>query len=96
MLKTGWQTTEFWVTLGGNFAALVVALVALTGGSKEDGSTIGSAVNSAIVGLGAVVVNMVTVWSYIRNRTILKEQAAELKANERPVVILNGEGTQKP
>lgn len=80
-MKSGIWTTEFWTTLAVNVAALVVAIVALSGGSKADADHMGAAVRDGTIGLGALVVNLYTVGQYIRSRTQLKEQEADLKAD---------------
>lgn len=74
-VKPGWQTTEWWTTMAGKIAALVVALVALSGGKPEDQQALGAGSTAAVVGVGAIVAFAVLGWSYVRGRTAVKVAA---------------------
>lgn len=63
--KPGWQTTEFWISLGGNFVGLLVL-----GGvfSSGDAESVTSAYNEVV---GAVVLGLTNL-TYIWSRTKVK------------------------
>jgi hypothetical protein len=79
-IRPGWQTTEFYVTLAAKLAALIVALVNLSGGKPEDATALGQGAGAATVGIGAIVIFGVLGWSYIRSRTQLKVAALASKS----------------
>ena len=75
MEKPGWQTSEFWVTIGTGLAAVAVAvLVAFGYATQESAETIGVAITQGAIAVGMIVGAVFTVVEYIKSRTEIKKQ----------------------
>jgi len=68
-MKPGWQTSEFWITIGSQLLAFL-ALVGLVPAS--DRATLESALASAVTAIFTVISSAAVVFRYIRSRSELK------------------------
>lgn len=69
----GLFTTEFWTTVGGLLANLLVVLVAIGYINREDADQLTSSVGSIVAAVQMLVVNGMLIWKYIASRTQLKQ-----------------------
>lgn len=84
-MKAGVTTTEFWVTILGNVAGILVATGVL---QPQEGTEITKSV-SAIVG---GVISLITILKYISTRTDLKAQAMDNQARVQMASIQASKG----
>ena len=73
-VKPGWQTTEFWISLGTNLVSLLVALGIV---AMQDGASIQGAIVSAVTAAFALISAAVIVWKYVQSRTAAKVAVTE-------------------
>lgn len=69
----GLFTTEFWTTVGGLLANLLVVLVAIGYVNREDADQLTASVGSIVAAVQMLVVNGMLIWKYIASRTQLKQ-----------------------
>lgn len=75
-MKPGWQTSEFWLTLGTGISAVIVAVLVAFGYATEDtAANIGEAITQGAVAVGMIVGAVVTVVKYINSRTEVKKNS---------------------
>lgn len=70
-LKSGWKTTEFWITLAGQGIALMVIMGVI---KPAEQATLGEHVAKSVEAIFALIVSGSTLLSYIAGRTRLKER----------------------
>lgn len=74
MVKPGYKTTEFWVTLITNVITALVLTGLLT---QTEAEVLNQATAAMVVGLIALITNGLIVFTYIRSRTDVKLQEQE-------------------
>lgn len=73
--KPGWQTSEFWLTIGTGVAAVAVAVLVAFGYATQDSAeAIGAAITQGAVALGMIVGAVFTIVEYIKSRTTIKSK----------------------
>lgn len=75
-MKSGWQSTEFWITLATQILPLLAMLGVIQPGDR---ATVEGAVVNAITAVGSFVAAAAVLWRYIASRTELK--ATEILAS---------------
>lgn len=78
--KPGWQTSEFWVTVGSIAGSLIFLLVLFGFIKPQDQASVTKSVTTIIVGVGAVVVAISAAKHYTGARTDLKSDLASIVA----------------
>ena len=68
-MKSGWQTSEFWLTLTANVLAFAVAFGIVP---LADQSTVSGAVTQIVTGVFALLAGGAALWKYIDSRRALK------------------------
>lgn len=71
-MKSGWQSSEFWITVGGQLLALLAVLGAVNVGDKDKLET---ALTNAVTAIFTIISSAAVVSRYIRSRSALKSQA---------------------
>ena len=79
-MKSGWQTSEFWLTLVANVLAFAVAFGIVPIGDKE---TVQGAATQIITGVFGLLAGAAVLWKYIEARRALKVAAMDAAIDER-------------
>ncbi len=79
-MKSGWQTSEFWLTLTANVLAFAVAFGIVPIGDKE---TVQGAATQIITGVFGLLAGAAVLWKYIEARKTLKVAAMDAAIDER-------------
>lgn len=82
VIKPGWQTTEFWLTLG-TFLVSGFVLTGVVSQDKQD--TIGQIVAHAITSVGLVAGQAAIVYKYISGRHKRKIEVIKQQEEKQPV-----------
>lgn len=82
-ILSGIFTTEFWTTVGGLLANLVVVLVAIGYINSADADTLTTSVMSLIAAAQTLFVNGAIIWKYIAIRTGIKQAVLLQQMAER-------------
>jgi hypothetical protein len=82
-ILNGIFTSEFWTTIGGLVANLVVLLVAVGWVSSDDGSALSGQITAFLAAAQALLVNGALIWKYISSRTQLKQSITLQQMAER-------------
>lgn len=69
----GLFTTEFWTTVGGLLANLLVVLIAIGYVNREDADMLTSSIGSIVAAVQMLAVNGMLIWKYIASRTQIKQ-----------------------
>lgn len=77
--KSGFVSSEFWLTLATQAVALLVLLKVI---AFSDQATVEAALKDGIVAIGALVAQAITLWKYIQSRTEQKVVAENVKLAE--------------
>ena len=79
----GLFTTEFWTTIGGLLANLLVVLIAIGYINREDADMLTSSIGSIVAAVQMLAVNGALIWKFVSSRTSLKtEQLRQQCARE--------------
>ena len=79
-MKSGWQTSEFWLTLVANVLAFAVAFGIVPIGDKE---TVQGAATQIITGVFGLLAGAAVLWKYIEARKTLKVAAMDAAIDDR-------------
>ncbi len=69
-VKSGWKTTEFWVSIVSQITTVLVLVGVLNQG---DSTTLNASITESIEAVGIVIVNALVVLGYIKSRTEVKK-----------------------
>ena len=83
-MKSGWQTSEFWLTLTANVLAFAVAFGIVP---LADQATVSGAVTQIVTGVFALLAGGAALWKYIDSRKTLKLQASDAEYVKRDAVL---------
>ncbi len=101
-ILSGVFTTEFWATVGGLIANLLVVLAAIGWVSREDSDMLTTTLATFLGAAQTLIVNGMLIWKYIASRTQLKQavllqrmsQRHDLKLTQMRL-LMNGDLTQQ-
>ena len=79
--RPGWQTSEFWSTVGSQLTSLTGLLVMLNIIGEDAKESISSAVVAVAIAVGALIQAVLPLWKFIQSRTEVKVAAAKAAAS---------------